>query len=124
MTLLFYLGGMNVYEYSKVISGIVKYIDTEIVEKIMGWRKWIVGGGIGIALSNMTDVFNQVKNNEFVKMLNIVDKDDKINVEKIYKEMKKQAKKSAITFDAPIIGAITLNEQDVDKIYEMIKNEQ
>lgn len=124
MTLLFYLGGMNVYEYSKVISGIAKYIDTEIVEKIVGWRKWIVGGGIGIALSNMTDVFNQVKNNEFVKMLNIVDKDDKINVEKIYKEMKKQAKKSAITFDAPVIGAITLNEQDVDKIYEMIKNEQ
>lgn len=124
MTLLFYLGGMNVYEYSKVINGIAKYIDTEIVEKIVGWRKWIVGGGIGIALSNMTDVFNQVKNNEFVKMLNIVDKDDKINVEKIYKEMKKQAKKSAITFDAPVIGAITLNEQDVDKIYEMIKNEQ
>lgn len=124
MTLLFYLGGMNVYEYSKVINGIAKYIDTEIVEKIVGWRKWIVGGGIGIALSNMTDVFNQVKNNEFVKILNIVDKDDKINVEKIYKEMKKQAKKSAITFDAPVIGAITLNEQDVDKIYEMIKNEQ
>ena len=32
MTLLFYLGGMNVYEYSKVISGIAKYIDTEIVD--------------------------------------------------------------------------------------------
>lgn len=112
------------YNYSQVINGLARYIDEEIVSKINGWQKWIVGGGIGIALSNMTDVFNQVKNNEFVKILNIVDKDDKINVEKIYKEMKKQAKKSAITFDAPVIGAITLNEQDVDKIYEMIKNEQ
>jgi hypothetical protein len=56
-------------------------------------------------------------------MLNIIDKDDKIDVDKIYREMKKQAMKSAITFDVPMIGAITLNEQDVEKIYEFIRNE-
>ena len=111
------------YEYNKVISGIAKYVDTEIVDKITGWKKWVVGSGIGLALSNTTEVFNQLKNNEFVKMLGVIDKEDKIDIDKIYKEMKKQAKKSAITFDAPVIGAITLNEQDVDKIYEMIKSE-
>lgn len=112
------------YEYSKVLNGMAKYIDTEIVDKITGWKKWVIGSGVGIALSNTTDVFNQVKNNDFVKMLNVIDKDDKINVEKIYKEMKKQAKKGAITFDIPMIGALTLNEQDVDKMYDFIKNEQ
>ena len=112
------------YEYSKVLNGVAKYIDTEIVDKITGWKKWVIGSGVGIALSNTTDVFNQVKNNDFVKMLNVIDKDDKINVEKIYKEMKKQAKKGAITFDVPMIGALTLNEQDVDKMYDFIKNEQ
>ena len=112
------------YEYNKVINGVAKYIDTEIVDKITGWQKWIVGGGVGIALSNATNVFNQLKNNEFIKMLGIIDKNDKIDVDKIYKEIKKQAKKSAITFNAPFLGAITLNENDVDKIYELIKNEQ
>lgn len=112
------------YEYSKVLNGVAKYIDTEIVDKITGWKKWVIGSGVGIALSNTTDVFNQIKNNDFVKMLNVIDKDDKINVEKIYKEMKKQAKKGAITFDVPMIGALTLNEQDVDKMYDFIKNEQ
>ena len=47
----------------------------------------------------------------------------KVDVDKIYKEMKKQAKKSAVTFDMPMIGPITLNEQDVDKMYELIKSE-
>ena len=112
------------YEYNKVISGIAKYVDTEIVDKMAGWQKWVVGGGVGIALSNATNVFNQLKNNEFVKMLGVIDKNDKIDVEKIYKEIKKQAKKSSITFNAPLIGAITLNENDVDRIYELIKNEQ
>lgn len=112
------------YEYNKVISGIVKYVDTEIIDKITGWKKWVVGSGIGLALSNVTEVFNQLKNNEFVKMLGVIDKEDKVDVDKIYKEMKKQAKKSAVTFDMPMIGPITLNEQDVDKMYELIKSEQ
>lgn len=111
------------YDYNKVINGIAKYIDTEIVDKILGWKKWVVGSGLGLALSNSTNVFNQLKNNEFVKMLNIIDKDNKIDVDKIYKELKKQAKKSSITFEVPMVGSITLNDQDIEKLYELIKNE-
>jgi hypothetical protein len=111
------------YDYNKVINGIAKYIDTEIVDKILGWKKWVVGSGLGIALSNSTNIFNQLKNNEFVKMLNIIDKDNKIDVDKIYKELKKQAKKSSITFEVPMVGSITLNDQDIEKLYELIKNE-
>lgn len=111
------------YEYNKVINGIAKYIDVEIVEKIQGWKKWVIGSGVGMVLSNSTDAFNKIKGNEFVKTFNIIDKNDKINVDMIYKEMKKQAKKSSVTFDVPMLGALTLNEHDVDKLYEFIKNE-
>lgn len=111
------------YEYGKVLNGVAKYIDIEIIEKIPGWKGWVFGSGVGIALSNMTDIFNQLKTNEYVKLLNIIDKDDRINVDKIYEEMKKQASKSAITFDVPMLGALTLNENDVDKMYEFIKKE-
>lgn len=109
------------YEYNKVLNGVAKYIDTEIVDKISGWKKWVIGSGVGLALSNMTEVFNQLKSNEFVKLLNIIDKDDKIDVDKIYQELKKQALKGAITFDMPMLGPITLNERDVEKLYELIK---
>ena len=109
------------YEYSKVLNGITTYIDREIVDKINGWQKWVVGSGIGIAMSNSTNVFNELKKSPVVKMLGVIDKDDKIDVEKIYKELKKQAKKGAITFDVPLVGTMTLNEQDVDKLYQYIK---
>jgi DNA-binding transcriptional regulator LsrR (DeoR family) len=111
------------YDYNKVINGVAKYIDDEIVNKITGWQRWVVGSGVGIALSNATNVFNQLKNNEFVKMLGVIDEKDRIDVDKIYKELKKQAQKGAITFNAPMIGAITLNEQDVEKVYGFIKSE-
>lgn len=109
------------YEYSKVLNGITKYIDTEIIANINGWQKWVVGGGIGLALSNSTDLFNKLKSNEVVKMLNVIDENEKINVDKIYRELKKQAKKSSVTFNVPMLGTLTLNEQDVDKLYELIK---
>jgi uncharacterized protein YfbU (UPF0304 family) len=112
------------YDYVKVINGITKYVDVEIVEKINGWQKWVVGSGLGIALSNSTNIFNKLKENEIIKMLDIIDKEDKIDVDKIYKEMKKQAQKSAITFDVPMLGTLTLNEKDVDKIYEFIREDK
>ena len=110
------------YEYSKVLNGITKYIDTEIVDKIDGWQKWVIGSGIGIALSNSTNLFNQLKDNEIVKMLGIINEENKIDIEKIYKEFKNQAKKGSISFEVPLVGTLTLNEQDVDKIYDFIRN--
>ena len=110
------------YEYNRVIKGITTYIDTEIIDKIAGWKKWVVGSGIGLAMSNTTNVFNQIKSNEFIKLLGVIDENDKIDVDKIYKEMKQQASKGAITFDMPLVGPLTLNESDVDKMYDCIKN--
>ena len=112
------------YSYNVVLKGIAKYIDNEIIAKINGWQKWVMGAGVGILLSNSTEFYNNLTQNEFVKMLNVIDKNGEIDVDKIYEEIKKQAQKSSITFNAPIVGMITLNEKDVDKIYKYIKESE
>lgn len=112
------------YGYDKVMNGIAKYIDNEIVDKIPGWKKWLVGSGIGMMLSNSNNIFEQVKNNEFVRLLNIVDEYDNIDVENIYKELKKQAQKGSVDVELPMIGSFRLNEQDVDKLYRFITESQ
>ena len=55
-------------------------------------------------------------------MLGIINEENKIDIEKIYKEFKNQAKKGSISFEVPLVGTLTLNEQDVDKIYDFIRN--
>lgn len=111
------------YEYNKVINAIAKFVDDDILTSVNGWQKWLLGSGIGLVLSDTEDMFNQIKDNDFVKMLKIVD-NDKINVDKIYKELKKQAKKSPISINIPMIGTLKLDESDVDKLYETIKREE
>lgn len=107
------------YEYNKVMEAIAKFVDEEILTNINGWQKWVLGSGVGIALSDGEELFNNLKNNELIKMLKIIDQ-DKINVDKIYKELKKQAKKSPVSFNIPMLGTLTLKEEDVDKLYKMI----
>lgn len=110
------------YSFRQVISGLTQFIDNEILPKVGGWQKWIVGAGMGVALEKSSSIFDDLKNNEMVKMLGIIDGDE-IDVDILYREIKKQSKKSAVTFNIPMLGILTLNDKDVDKIYEYIKME-
>lgn len=111
------------YSFNQVTKGISKYIDEEILSKIGSWQKWVIGTGLGLMLSNTSNTFNTLKNNELIKMLGVIDETDNIDVFKIYGELKKQAHKGPITFNVPTLGMLTLNETDVDKMYEYIKKE-
>ena len=108
------------YDFPKVISGIAEYIDSEILSKINDSRKGVIGSWFGGYLSKVFVLFYDIKDNKMIKSMNIIDKNNKINVDLLYTELKKQAKKSAITFDVPMIGPLTLNEADLDKLYQLI----
>ena len=108
------------YDYTVVINGLAEFIDTEILSKIDDWRKWVFGAGVGLYLSQGKDMVEQLKGNSLVKKMNLIDKNNKINVEVLYREMKVQAAKSAIMINIPTIGPLVINESDLDKIYGII----
>ena len=54
-------------------------------------------------------------------MLDVIDENDMIDIDTIYTELRKQAEKNPATFNAPMIGTITLTKDDVDKLYRLIK---
>ena len=108
------------YTYDQVYSGLERYLEAEILKKVPGWKKWILGTGIEMAIQNGTNIFNGLKNHELVKMLNIIDENDHINVAELYKCMKKQAEHGPVDIDIPIIGTMKLNKDDVDKLYYYI----
>ena len=46
---------------AQVQKGIEKYIENEIIAKIVYWRKWILDTDANITLIQSTDIFNQIK---------------------------------------------------------------
>ena len=109
------------YELNQVVNGITRYLDNEIIPNVVGWQKWVVGAGLGVGLSKSTNVFNAYKDHPMVKSLELVDSNDLIDIDLLHKEFSKQAEKGAITFDMPFVGPLTLNRDDVDKLYTYIK---
>jgi hypothetical protein len=107
--------------YNQVVNGMSRYIDQEIINKIQGLPRWGLGAVSGIALSKGTNIFNALKAHPIIKMLEVIDENDMIDIDTIYAELRKQAEKGAATFDAPMIGIITLTKDDVDKLYHLIK---
>ena len=107
--------------YNQVVNGMAKYIDQEIINKIQGWQRWALGAGAGIIMNKGTNMFNAFKAHPVVKMLEVIDDNDLIDIDTIYAELRKQAEKGSATFDAPMIGTITLTKDDVDKLYHLIK---
>ena len=107
--------------YNQVVNGMSKYIDQEIINKIQGWQKWVLGTGTAVMLSKGSNIFNGIKNHPVIKMLDVIDENDMIDIDTIYTELRKQAEKGTVTFDAPMIGTITLTSDDVDKLYHLIK---
>lgn len=109
---------------NQVQNGLAKYIDTELLPMIGGWQKWVFGATASVSLTKISNIFNSLKDNAFVKMLDIVDENNMIDIEIIYREFAKQAQHGAITFAVPVINMpLTLNSTDVDKIYHYIKGE-
>ena len=104
----------------KVQQGIGDYIGEEFVNKLNGLQKWGVDIAAGLLLANTTEIFNKYKQSELVQMMNIIDKEDNIDIDRIYQRAKAAAQKGPVTFTMPIVGAVTLNEHDVDRLYAHI----
>ena len=107
--------------YNQVVNGMAKYIDQEIINKIQGWQRWALGAGAGIMMNKGTNMFNAFKAHPVVKMLEVIDDNDMIDIDTIYGEIRKQAEKGSATIDIPMVGSITLTKDDVDKLYRLIK---
>ena len=71
-------------------------------------------------LSRSGEIFNTLKSNPVVSAMGIIDEQDQIDIDAIYREFAAQAQRGAVTFDVPLVGALTLTATDVDKLYGYI----
>ena len=105
---------------SKVLTGIAGYVDDEIVSKMAGsWKAWLIGGAAGIATARAGKLIDELSKNPMVTALGLVEGEN-IDVEAIYAELLKQARKGSATVDLPIVGPITFGVGDVESLYRHI----
>ncbi len=105
----------------QLISGIKEFIDEEVIMKMSGLSKWIVGAGLSMAMDNAVNTFNELKSTPIVKSLGIIHDDDTIDIDKLYAKLKEQAQMhEAVSINIPMVGAMTFRAEDLDHLYRDI----
>ncbi len=104
----------------QVQRGCARYLEGEFLAKISGWKRWAFGAGAAMVLDGLPDIVNQYRENAIVSSLGILTPDG-IDLDRVYPYLRAQAEKGDVTFDLPIVGAVTLNAGDVEKLYRCIQ---
>ena len=106
--------------YNQVVNGVTRYIDDEIIPKLEGWSKLGMAIVLSGAVKRGDTLVEQIKAIPVVKMIGIVDDENRVDIETIYKELKKQLEKEPISMVLPGVGKVTFTHQDADKLYTHI----
>lgn len=107
--------------YSKVINGIIAYIDAEIAGKLAGsWKAWAVRTVTGLASARAEAVYHTVAQHPAAAALGVVDGEN-VNVDAILEQLRAQAQRGTATMALPLIGTVTFGLGDVDALERYIK---
>lgn len=105
---------------NKVKNGIVKFLDTEVINKLPGWKSWVFGAGAIIMLSKIDTVIAQIKEHPVVKTMGVIE-GDMVDVETLHSAFRKQAQTvGAVEISIPMIGNLRMGIEDIDKLYNFI----
>lgn len=107
--------------YSRVIQGILQYIQTEMAAKLAGsWKAWMLNVVAGMAAARAEALYGELTKHPVAIALGLVEGEN-INVDAIMQELRKQAQNSTATIQIPALGAYTVGIADVNALERYIK---
>ena len=107
--------------YTRVIQGLVAFVQNDITGKLNGsWKAWALKVLVAMAASKGEALFHMVSSKPMATTIGLVDGEN-VNVEVIMAELRKQAQGSTATIDIPMIGAYTLDINDVEALNRYIR---
>lgn len=107
---------------SNIEKGVANYLDNELMGQLPqnGFQRVVAGTAISLAIRKSGSIVAGLKDNSFVKMLEIMDDNGNIDIDVLKDEVKKNIPDSGVKADFPMIGVITFHKNDVDRLYDYI----
>lgn len=107
---------------NQVKTGILSYIDKELMPHISGWKQVAASAYVTLAAENLANEILLYKKHPAISLLNIFDDKNNIDIDKLYKAITSGMKQNnKFDIDIPFIGKFTFDITDIDKLYEYIK---
>lgn len=107
--------------YSRVIQGILLYIQNEMSGKLAGsWKAWALNIIAGMAATRAEAMFGELAKHPAVVALGLIEGEN-VNIDAIMPELRKQAQNSSATIPLPVLGPYTVGIADVNALERYIR---
>lgn len=107
--------------YSRVINGLLLYIENEMAAKLAGsWKAWGLRVLASMAAGKAEDLYHQIASKPLATTIGLIDGEN-VNVDGIIGELRKVAQNSSATIDIPMIGPYTVGIADIDALNRYIR---
>lgn len=105
----------------QVRSGLIRYIDTEILPNMSGMRRYGVAVYMALAADALADKAVELVNNPAISMLGVID-GNSVDLDKIRTAAADSLENDRLQLDLPVAGRVVFHRSDIDKLYQYIKN--
>lgn len=108
---------------AQVVTGLAKYINSEFVEQVEGLKKWAVIGAASLAVGKVEAVGATIQKSQIARSFGVVDDAGNIDIDSLKKHLDAAAEKTGpVVQQIPLLGPVTFKKEDIQRIYDYIKN--
>lgn len=121
------------YSLESVKRGIANYLDEEVIPNVAKgtMEKVLMGTAVGIAIAKADVLVEKLKSNPMVNALQIIDEENKIDIETLEKELLKNIDDAGLELKIPLLDGdfkvrnkeIVFYKEDFQKLFKNIKGE-
>lgn len=105
----------------QVKTGLIKYIDADIMPHLSGLRKVGLGVYVALASEKAVDMALQYRDHPAVAVLDVIDDAGNVDIDRLYQAVVPMVQSGEkIPVEIPLIGEIRMDRNDVEKLYRYI----
>ena len=107
---------------NQIQAGVIRYIDTEILPHLTGAKRIGLGIYSALAAQNVAGMVMTYKDHPAVEVLSVVDENGNVDIDRLYQAaapMFSNGERHTITI--PLIGDMTVDKTDLEKLYRYVK---
>ena len=109
-------------EFNRVINGIVKYLNREVIPNMNEWQGFVARMGTARILNNTDNLKKLLADNVYVKTFAIFDEHGNVDIDGLINDLKTAIKdKGYIEFELPMFGKFKFIESDIDNLHSYIR---
>lgn len=107
-------------DIDKIVDGVITYAEQQIMPRLDKRGQFLLGMSMGIMSGKSEEILQGIAANEAVKALGLISGRN-VDIEKLYAAAKQQIRKQKdFPLDVPMIGRLTIGEEDIDDLYHTI----